>query len=155
MMDEQQHIPVAAAIIRDARGRYLIMRRAKGQYAGYWEFPGGKIETDELPEEALVREIEEELEVTPLIEGRLCEVGYDYGAFWLDMHCFVCTIGNQRISLRDHTDSLWVEAAELTNYQLLPADMLLAQTVLQEKEEAVLDEETGQVTFKPIRPKDL
>ena len=115
-------IPVVAAlIVRD--GRLLIARRPEGKHmAGRWEFPGGKLEKGESPEEAIEREIREELEIEVGIERYLMTVEYDYPAFHLSMDCFLCHFGDGTPRLMAASAGEWVSGAEMQALQFLPAD---------------------------------
>ena len=86
-----KHIEVVAAIIKHG-GKFLATQRGYGDWRGFWEFPGGKIELGEAREEALIREIREELRMGIAVERLLCTTEYDYPAFHLTMHCYLCHI---------------------------------------------------------------
>lgn len=90
-MGNRKTVKVAAAIIKD-KNRIFTTQRGYGEFKDGWEFPGGKIEENETPEEALVREIKEELDTTITVEELIDIVEYDYPNFYLSMHCFLCTI---------------------------------------------------------------
>lgn len=111
---------VAAIITKD--GKYFATQRGYGDFAGGWEFPGGKIEPGETPQEALVREIKEELDAD-IVVGELVEtVEYDYPKFHLTMHCFLCELISESLVLREHEAAKWLTAAELDTVDWLPAD---------------------------------
>lgn len=114
-------IEVAAAIIiKD--GKIFATQRGYGQWQGWWEFPGGKIETGESPQEALRREIREELDAEIEV-GRLLEtVGWDYPDFHLTMYCFVCTLSSESMHLNEHKASAWLTRETLDSVKWLPAD---------------------------------
>ena len=120
-------INVVAAIIRrqqDDTIELFATQRGYGDFAGVWEFPGGKIEPDETPEQALIREIQEELNVTVRV-GRLADiVEYDYPAFHLTMHCYLCELAGDadRLELREHLSAKWVTRGALDSIRWLPAD---------------------------------
>lgn len=90
-MGNRKTVKVAAAIIKD-KNRIFTTQRGYGEFKDGWEFPGGKIEENETPEEALVREIKEELDTTITVEELIDIIEYDYPDFHLSMHCFLCTI---------------------------------------------------------------
>ena len=105
-------IKVVAAIIID-KDRVFATQRGYGDFTGGWEFPGGKVEIDEKPEEAIVREIQEELDAEIEVMGFLDTVEYDYPEFHLSMDCFVCRIQSGELVLREHTDAMWLTRENL------------------------------------------
>ena len=111
---------VAAILHRDEA--YFATQRGYGEFEGMWEFPGGKIETDESPEEALKREIQEELGIDITIDKFLCTTEYDYPSFHLTMHCYLCSVASDEIELREHKSALWLTAETLDSVEWLPAD---------------------------------
>ena len=118
---------VAAIIIED--NRVFATQRGYGDMKGGWEFPGGKIEEGELPEEALVREIKEELD-TEIIVGELMDtVEYDYPKFHLSMDCFVCGIKSGDLVLKEHEAARWLAKDELGDVEWLPADEGLIECI--------------------------
>lgn len=111
---------VAAIIIKD--NKIFATQRGYGEFKGGWEFPGGKVEAGESLENALVREIKEELEAEVKV-GELFEtVEYDYPNFHLTMHCFVCDLLSEDFVLREHDDARWLGKDELDSVDWLPAD---------------------------------
>ena len=120
-MNERKHIVVVAAIIvRD--GRIFATQRGYGEWKDWWEFPGGKIEHGETPEDALKREIREELATEIEMDELFTTVEYDYPKFHLTMHCYLCTIVNGELSLLEHEDARWLAMDELDSVKWLPAD---------------------------------
>ncbi|MDO4770868.1 (deoxy)nucleoside triphosphate pyrophosphohydrolase [Porphyromonas sp.] len=117
-----KRIEVVAAIIRDG-DMYLATQRKGGEWDGYWEFPGGKIEAGETHQEALLREIREELDVLINIGDRLCTVEYDYPTFHLTMHCYLCALSEGEPKLSDHKAMRKLKASELHTLTWLPADI--------------------------------
>ena len=115
-------IEVVAAIIHDAEGRIFATQRGYGEWEGWWEFPGGKMETDEGREEALRREIWEELETRIAIERLVTTVEYDYPKFHLTMHCFWCHVEQGALTLKEHEAARWLGKEELDSVRWLPAD---------------------------------
>ena len=115
-------IEVVAAIIREG-DRVLATQRGYGEFEGMWEFPGGKIELGEEREEALKREIGEELAVEIEVEELVCTVEYDYPNFHLTMHCYFCSIANGVVELLEHKSSRWLAHDELDSVEWLPADV--------------------------------
>ena len=116
-------IEVVAAIIQDEEGHVLATQRGYGEYEGWWEFPGGKIEPGETHDVALVREIWEELNVMIKIDEWLCTIEYDYQRFHLTMHCALCHIVQGRVQLNEHTSAKWLAKGELDSVNWLPADV--------------------------------
>ena len=111
---------VAAIIIKD--GQVFATQRGYGQWQGWWEFPGGKIESGERPQDALVREIQEELDAEIEVGELLETVEWDYPDFHLTMHCFVCSLVSESIHLNEHEDSAWLTRDTLHSVRWLPAD---------------------------------
>ena len=126
-----KQIEVVAAIIHDDEGRIFATQRGYGEWKDYWEFPGGKREPGESPEEALKREIWEELETRIGIERLVQTVDWDYPAFHLTMHCFWCHIESGSLTLKEHEAARWLTKEQLGSVNWLPADwqvILLIQT---------------------------
>ncbi|CDM70103.1 MutT/nudix family protein [Clostridium bornimense] len=117
-------IEVVAAIIKK-EDRIFITRRGYGEFIDLWEFPGGKIESGESREEALHREIKEELELDIKNLQFLTTVDYDYDNFHLTMHCFICEIDGGKLNLNAHNDAKWVTFSDLENQKWVPADILV------------------------------
>ena len=115
-------INVVAAIIHDAQGRIFATQRGYGEWKDWWEFPGGKIEAKEKPEEALRREIREELDCDIDIEDKLAVVEYDYPNFHLSMQCYLCTFVSNLPQLLEHEAAKWLNPNELDSVNWLPAD---------------------------------
>ncbi|MBQ7711988.1 MAG: (deoxy)nucleoside triphosphate pyrophosphohydrolase [Bacteroidales bacterium] len=113
---------VVAAIIHDAEGRIFATQRGYGEWEGWWEFPGGKMECGEGREEALRREIWEELETRIAIERLVTTVEYDYPKFHLTMHCFWCHVEQGALTLKEHEAARWLGKEELDSVRWLPAD---------------------------------
>ena len=111
---------VAAIIIRN--GQVFATQRGYGEWKGWWEFPGGKMEPGESPQEALIREIREELDAEITIGPLLETVEWDYPAFHLTMHCFVCSLISKDIHLKEHEDAAWLTKETLQTVKWLPAD---------------------------------
>ena len=117
-------IDVVAAVIIDNQGRILIAKRnLKKAQGGLWEFPGGKMELGETPEEALKREIWEELETRIVVERLVQTVEYDYPQFHLTMHCFWCHVESGSLTLKEHEAARWLSKEQLDSVDWLPADM--------------------------------
>ena len=118
---------VAAIIIKD--GQVFATQRGYGEWQGWWEFPGGKIEPGESPEAALVREIREELNAEIEVGDLLQTVEWDYPAFHLTMHCNLCTLTSDSLHLNEHADSAWLTKETLATVQWLPADVVLLDAI--------------------------
>jgi 8-oxo-dGTP diphosphatase len=119
-------IRVAAAVIRDNDGKIYATQRGYGEFKDYWEFPGGKIEQGEKPEEALVREIREELKADIIIEDFITTVEYDYPKFHLSMDCFYARLApgeDNKLTLTEHEAAKWLMPDELGSVNWLPADV--------------------------------
>jgi 8-oxo-dGTP diphosphatase len=119
-----KNIEVVAAVIKKG-DKIFITRRGYGDFIDMWEFPGGKIESGESREEALIREIKEELELDINIVDSLTTVEYDYPNFHLTMHCFICSISGGELSLNAHNDAKWCTIEDLDNQKWVPADILV------------------------------
>ena len=118
-----KRIEVVAAIILDAEGRIFATQRGYGEFKDGWEFPGGKMEAGETPEEALRREIWEELETRIEVERLVETVEWDYPQFHLTMHCFLCRVESGRLELKEHEAARWLTKEELGSVDWLPADL--------------------------------
>lgn len=114
---------VAAVIIME--GRVFATQRGYGEFKDGWEFPGGKVEARESPEEALCREIREELEVEVNVGDLIDTIEYDYPAFHLSMKCYACTIAGGSPHLLEHEAARWLTADQLDSVAWLPADITL------------------------------
>ena len=121
-MKEYKTIKVAAAIILDKEDRIFATQRGYGEWKDYWEFPGGKIEPGETPEEALVREIREELDSEIAVDEKLTAIEFDYPAFHLSMECFLAHVVKGELVLREHEAARWLGKDELDSVNWLPAD---------------------------------
>lgn len=115
-------IEVVAAIIKQDN-RIFATQRGYGEFKGGWEFPGGKIEKNETPQEALIREIREELETTITVGKLIDTVEYDYPTFHLTMHCFLCTVVSGNLVLKEHEAARWLTREQLWSLDWLPADL--------------------------------
>ena len=122
-------IEVVAAIIHDNDNRIFATQRGYGDFKDGWEFPGGKMEPGETPEEALKREIWEELETKIVIERFVQTVEWDYPTFHLTMHCYWCHVESGTLTLKEHEAARWLNKEELSCVNWLPADLLLLDTI--------------------------
>ena len=118
---------VAAIILQD--GKILATQRGYGDFAGGWEFPGGKIEKGETPEEALVREIREELDATIAVDKLITVVDYDYDTFHLHMYCFLSHVTSGKLQLHEHSAAKWLDAATIDDVAWLPADIQVVEVI--------------------------
>ena len=116
-----KRIEVVAAIIRK-EGRIFATQRGYGEWKDWWEFPGGKMEPGETPEEALMREIREELSTEIRVDELLCTVEYDYPKFALTLHCYLCSLVTEALHLNEHEAARWLANDELDSVKWLPAD---------------------------------
>ena len=111
---------VAAVIIKD--GKVFATQRGYGEWQGWWEFPGGKIEAGESPEAALVREIREELDADIEVGELLETVEWDYPKFHLTMHCYMCSLISESMHLNEHEAAAWLTRETIRSVKWLPAD---------------------------------
>ena len=111
---------VAAVIVRD--GEVLATRRGYGEWQGWWEFPGGKMEAGESPQDALRREIREELDAEIEVGQLLETVEWDYPSFHLTMHCFICSLVSGSMNLNEHEAAAWLTKENIGSVKWLPAD---------------------------------
>ena len=118
----RKRIEVVAAVIHDG-GRILATQRGYGEFKDKWEFPGGKMEAGESREVALRREIREELDTEIAVGKLLCTVEYDYPAFHLTMHCYLCSVVSGTLELKEHESARWLSADGLESVDWLPADI--------------------------------
>ena len=118
---------VAAVIIRD--GKVFATQRGYGEFKDWWEFPGGKIEPGESPQQALVREIREELDATIEVGELLQTVEWDYPTFHLTMHCFRCQLACDALHLNEHEAAAWLDKDTLFSVRWLPADVGVLKTI--------------------------
>ena len=119
-----KQIIVVAAIIRK-EDKIFATQRGYGEWKDWWEFPGGKMEVGETPEEALKREIHEELSAEINVGELLTTVEYDYPKFHLTMHCFLCTLVGEALHLNEHEAARWLTKDELNSVKWLPADEIV------------------------------
>ena len=126
-------VKVVAAIIKavNENGETIIFatQRGYGDFKGGWEFPGGKIESGETPQEALKREIIEELDMEVSVGELMDTVEYDYPQFHLSMDCFWCQIVRGNLVLKEHEAARWLTKDELNNVEWLPADITLIEKI--------------------------
>lgn len=121
-------IRVVAAILKQ-ENHIFATQRGYGAYKDWWEFPGGKIEEGETPQEALVREIKEELDTEITVDDYLMKVEYDYPEFHLSMDCFWCSIVSGHLSLLEHEAAKWLPMDDLKQVKWLPADIVIIERI--------------------------
>ncbi len=122
-------IEVVAAVIRKD-DKIFATQRGYGEWKDWWEFPGGKMEPGETQEEALKREIREELSTDISVDEFLCTVEYDYPKFHLVMHCYMCSLLTDSLHLNEHEAAKWLGREELTSVKWLPADVEVIERLL-------------------------
>ena len=114
---------VAAIIVKDHK--VFATQRGYGECKDFWEFPGGKIDAGETPEEALCREIKEELDTEIAVGELFTTINYDYPTFHITMHCYLCTIENGSLTLLEHEAAKWLSLEQLDSVTWLPADQIV------------------------------
>ena len=117
-----KRIEVVAAVIR-REDQIFATQRGYGEWKGWWEFPGGKMEAAETPQQALVREIREELDAEIQIGNLIRTVEWDYPTFHLTLHCYWCTLTSASLRLNEHASARWLSKEELNSVRWLPADI--------------------------------
>lgn len=140
--EEKKQIHVSAAVIvrgeadslqategKTSGKRVFATQRGYGEWKDWWEFPGGKIEDGESAENAVAREIREELATEICVERRLCTVEYDYPKFHLVMECFLCRVVSGKLTLLEHENAAWLSREELDSVKWLPADVEALESV--------------------------
>ena len=125
---DRKIVRVVAAVIRDG-SRIFATQRGYGNYKDWWEFPGGKIEAGETPEQALKREIKEELDTEIKVGDFIDTIEYDYPEFHLSMDCFWCEIVEGDLELREHEAAKWLDAESIDSVKWLPADITLLDKI--------------------------
>ncbi len=128
---DKKVVRVVAAVIRDG-SRIFATQRGYGNYKDWWEFPGGKIEAGETPEQALKREIEEELDTEIKVGDFIDTIEYDYPEFHLSMDCFWCEIVEGEPKLLEAEAAKWLKKEELDSVRWLPADITIIEKIRQD-----------------------
>lgn len=131
-------IRVVAAVICDSmehKTKIFATARGYGEFKGGWEFPGGKIEPGETPQQAVVREIKEELDATVKVGNLITTIEYDYPTFHLSMDCFWCEIESGEIKLLEAEAAKWLRKDELDSVEWLPADVRVVEEIRERMEE--------------------
>ena len=125
-------IRVVAAVICDSmehKTKIFATARGYGEFKGGWEFPGGKIEPGETPQQAVVREIKEELDATVKVGDLITTIEYDYPTFHLSMDCFWCEVVSGELVLKEAEAARWLTKEELDSVPWLPADQTILETI--------------------------
>ena len=123
-VENKKVVNVVAAVICDGN-KVFATQRGYGEFKDGWEFPGGKIEAGEKPEDALVREIKEELDTEIIVEKHIHTIEYDYSTFHLSMRCYLCSVLEGELKLKEHAAAQWLAKEELYDVDWLPADIEL------------------------------
>ena len=118
---------VAAIIIKE--GQVFATQRGYGEFQGWWEFPGGKMEAGESPQEALKREIREELDAEIEVKELLETVEWGCPNFHLTMHCYICNLLSESLHLNEHEAAIWLDLENLRSVKWLPADVILLDKI--------------------------
>ena len=133
--ENKKTIRVVAAIICDSlnsKTKIFATQRGYGDLRGGWEFPGGKIEKGETPKEALIREINEELDTEIRVGELVDNIEYDYPTFHLSMDCFWCEVVEGELVLKEHEDGKWLDKESVDTVDWLPADVMLVERIKRE-----------------------
>lgn len=117
-----KNVNVVAAVIKKG-DLIFITQRGYGEFKDFWEFPGGKVELNESKEDAIKREIKEELDASIKVDKYVGKVEYDYQTFHLNMDVFLASLIDEKLVLLEHENASWVHKDELDNYDFLPADI--------------------------------
>ena len=128
METSRKTINVVAALIRDGK-RVFATVRGYGNYKGWWEFPGGKVEPGESPEDALLREIREELDSEISVDEYISTIEHDYPEFHLSMRCYWCSLISGDLVLKEAEDAKWLDVETIDSVKWLPADITLIDEI--------------------------
>lgn len=123
-----KHIEVVAAVIKNGNSIFAT-QRGYGEFKDWWEFPGGKMEPGEIPEDSLVREIKEELAAEIFVGKLIKTVDWDYPNFHLTMHCYWCELVSAELHLLEHEAAKWLNKESVRSVRWLPADELLLSDI--------------------------
>ena len=129
-----KNIKVAAAIIIK-EGRFFATQRGYGAWKDWWEFPGGKVEAGETSEEALVREIKEELDTLVSVDEFVTTVEYDYPEFHISMDCFICSVISGELKLLEHESAKWLPLSDPWQVKWLPSDIEVIKKLTERSEQ--------------------
>ena len=125
-----EKVEVVAAVIQKNNKIFCAQRNLSKSMGGKWEFPGGKIELGETKEEALVREIKEELDSDIVVDKYLMTVEHDYPTFHITMHAYLCTLVKGELILKEHNDSVWLSKEELLSLDWADADKPIVNIII-------------------------
>lgn len=131
-----KNIKVSAAVIIKEK-KIFIAQRGYGEFKGFYEFPGGKVEPNEKSSDTVIREIKEELDTSIKVDSFLTTIEYDYPSFHLSMDVYLTHLINPHLELLEHEDGEWVYLSETKNYNLLPPDKLIIEALIKSKVKAV------------------
>lgn len=126
---------VAAIIVRD--NKVFTTQRGYGEFKDGWEFPGGKVEPGETPENAVIREISEELDTEIRVDEFLTTVEHDYPTFHLSMKCYLCSVISGSLTLIEHENAKWLNCDELYSVPWLPADLKVVEALIKKYDTVV------------------
>ena len=150
MENSRKSIRVVAALIR-RDGKVFATQRGYGNYKDWWEFPGGKIEAGETPEQALVREIREELAADITVGRYLTTVEYDYPEFHLSMACYWCSVREGHLTLLEHEAAAWLPLNDLRQVNWLPADVLVIEEIERQADVQTVKETKRQADVQTVK----
>lgn len=125
----KKHIDVVASVIINSEGKIFVSQRGYGEFKDFWEFPGGKIKEGESKQEALIREIKEELDADIIVKDELQIIEYSYPNFDMTMTVFICSLKSEHLVLLEHENSKWLFVNEIDETQFLNADKIIVQTL--------------------------
>ena len=125
----KKEVEVVAAVIHKDDLFYIVQRPFKGEVGGKWEFPGGKIEANESKEEALKREIKEELSVDLIIEKFLISSSHEYKTFKIKLHFFLCSIKESKPTLNEHINQQWIHKKDIKKVDFAEADLSILDII--------------------------
>ena len=126
-------LKVVCGVIFNDDQKILLTRRAKGEFAGKWEFPGGKIEKGETYQECLSRELEEELSISVSVKSHYTDYVYSYPDFSVNLIAFLCSYEGGEIKLTDHNKFSWVIPTDLRQYKIVEGDVRLVDKIIDER----------------------
>jgi 8-oxo-dGTP diphosphatase len=133
----KKQIEVVAAIINKDNKFFCAQRADKGELAKKWEFPGGKVEIGETHQEALAREIEEELNTIIKVNDFVTTINHEYSSFILTMHCYECQVISGSLTISEHINSKWLTLSEMDDYDFAQADIPVIQHLNNKKKSSI------------------